>query len=85
MITHLPYPESCGVNQFIDQNLCTVKFSSFDSVVDMITKLGKGTLLGKFDVKSDFRFIPVYPGDFNLLGLSIDGLFYIEKCLPMGC
>ena len=70
MITHLPYPESCGVNQFIDQNLCTVKYSSFDSVVDMIAKLGKGTLLGKVDVKSDFMFIPEYPCDFDLLLLN---------------
>ena len=85
MITHLSYPESCGVNQFIDPNLCTVQYSSFDSVVDMIAKLGKGTLLGKVDVKSAFRLIPVYPGDFDLLGFSIDGLFYIDKCLPMGC
>ena len=85
MITHLSYPESCSVNQFIDPNLCTVQYSSFDSVVDIIAKLGKGTLFGKVDVKSAFRLIPVYPGDFDLLGFSIDGLFYIDKCLSMGC
>ena len=50
MITHLPSSESCGVNQFIDPNLYTVQDSSFSSVVDMIKKLGKGTLLGKVDV-----------------------------------
>ena len=49
----------------------------------MIAKLDKGTLLGKVDVKSTFMLIPVYPGDFDLLGFSIDGLFYINKCLPM--
>ena len=54
MITHLSYPESCGVNEFIDPNLCTVQFVSYDSVVHMIAKLGKGTLLGKVDVKSAF-------------------------------
>ena len=44
-------------------------------MVDTIAKLGKGTLLGKVDVKSAFRLIPVYPVDFDLLGFSIDGLF----------
>ena len=47
---HLSYPESCGVNQFIEPNLCTVQYSSFDSVVNLILKLSKGTLLGKGDV-----------------------------------
>ena len=61
----MSYPESCGVNQFIDPNLLTVQYSSFDSVVDMIAKLGKGTLLGKVDVKSAFRLIPVSPGDID--------------------
>ena len=36
-------------------------------------------------LKIAFMLIPVYPGDFDLLGFSIDGLFYIDKCLPMGC
>ena len=57
MTTHLSYPESCGVYQLIDPNLCTVQHSSFDSVVDMIAKLGEGTLLGKVDVNRVFRII----------------------------
>ena len=37
----------------------------------MIAKLGKETLLGKVDVKSAFRLIPVYPG----------GLIYLDFLL----
>ncbi|XP_062578413.1 uncharacterized protein LOC134240321 isoform X1 [Saccostrea cucullata] len=85
MITHLSYPESNSINDYIDPELCTVNYSSFDKVVDMISVLGKGALLGKVDVKSAFRLIPIYPGDFDLLGFSEDGLYYIDKCLPMGC
>lgn len=85
MITHLSYPESGGINFFIDPELCTVQYASFDGVVDMISKLGSGALLGKLDVKSAFRLIPVDPADFDLLGFSIDGLYYVDKCLPMGC
>ena len=51
----------------------------------MIFKLGKGALLGKMDIKSAFRLVPVNPADFDLLGFAIDGQFYIDKCLPMGC
>ena len=27
----------------------------------------------------------VHPGDFDFLGFQIDGKYYIDKCLPMGC
>jgi hypothetical protein len=26
-----------------------------------------------------------YPGDFDLLGFKIGDMYYIEKCMPMGC
>jgi hypothetical protein len=36
-------------------------------------------------VQSAFRLLPVYPGDFNLLGFKIDSDFFIDNCMPMGC
>ncbi|XP_021378273.1 uncharacterized protein LOC110466218 [Mizuhopecten yessoensis] len=51
----------------------------------MIAKLGKGTLLGKIDIKSAFRLLPIHPGDFDLLGFKFEDNYYIDKCLPMGC
>ena len=27
----------------------------------------------------------VHPDDFELLGIQIDGEYYIDRCLPMGC
>lgn len=36
MITHLSYPSDRGINDFIDPDLCTVQYASFDGVVDMI-------------------------------------------------
>ena len=37
------------------------------------------------DLKSAFRLLPVYHGDFDLLCFKIVEKFYIEKCIPMGC
>lgn len=85
MITHLSHPRDNSVNDFIDQSYCTVCYTSFDQVIEMVAALGKGAQLGKLDIKSAFRLLPVFPGDFDLLGLSIDGQYYIDKCLPMGC
>jgi hypothetical protein len=35
MITHLSYPEGRGINDFIDPDLCTVRYTSFDNVVEI--------------------------------------------------
>jgi hypothetical protein len=51
----------------------------------MISKLGKKAELGVIDIKSAFCLLRVHPDDFELLGIKIDGEYYIDKCLPMGC
>ena len=70
MITHLSFPHNNSVNDFIDPD---------------ISQLGRGALLGKLDIKSAFRLLPVFPGDFDLLGFQFEGKIYIEKMTPMGC
>lgn len=85
LITHLSHPPSESVNDYIDQTKISVHYSTFDQVVDMISKQGRGALIGKMDIKSAFRLIPVHPDDFDLLGFKIGENFYIDKCLPMGC
>lgn len=39
MITHMCHPPSLGINAFIDQQLSSVKYSSFESVVDITAGL----------------------------------------------
>ena len=51
----------------------------------LLTKIGKGTLIGKKDIKSAFQLLPCHPGDFYLLGFEIGSNYYIDKCLPIGC
>ena len=40
--------------------------------------------MGKIDIKSAFRLLIVNPADFDLLGIEFQGLYYVEKNLPMG-
>jgi hypothetical protein len=81
----LSYPPANSVNDFIDENYTSVKYSSFDNAISMVQRLGKNVELGKMDLKSSFCLLPVYPGDFDLLGFKIEEKFYIDKCMPMGC
>ena len=62
-----------------------MRYTSFDNVVEMISKLGKKAELGVIDIKGAFRLLRVHPEDFELLGIQIDGEYYIDKCLLMGC
>lgn len=85
LITHLSHPISKSVNTFIDPTICKVSFTSFDNILDKIYDCGSGAELAKVDIKSAFRLMPINPADFDLLGIYIDGRYYIDKCLPMGC
>jgi hypothetical protein len=65
---------------------------SFDNLVyyfrqqikNHLKNLGVIALIGKKDIKSAFRLLPIYPGDFDLLGFKLGPYFCIDKCLPMG-
>ena len=85
LIHHLSYPEGNSVNDFIDPKLCTVNYTSFDKAVELVQQLGKGCLLGKSDIKSAFRLLPVSPNDFDQLGFFFEGEYYFDKALPFGC
>ncbi|MES9881411.1 MAG: reverse transcriptase domain-containing protein [Sedimenticola sp.] len=85
LIHHLSYPTGQSVNDYIDPELCTVQYSSFDEAVQMIQKLGPGCLVGKADIKGAFRILPVSPVDFDQLGFKFENKFYYDKAMPFGC
>ena len=72
LIHNLSYPTQYSVNDFIDPEFCTVRYSDIDDAIDMINRIGKGGKLAKTDIKSAFRLLRVSPSDFDQLGfLSI--------------
>ena len=85
LIHHLSFPEGDSINDYIDHEVSTVKYTSFDEVLNMILTLGNGAYMAKFDIKSAFRLIPVRQSDFKLLGIQFKDQFYFDKCLPFGC
>ena len=84
LITHLSYPYGDSVNDGIDDKLCSVSYTSFDKVSKMVFDLGSGALMAKRDIKSAFRLLPIHPDDFHLLGIKVDGKYYVDRMLPMG-
>jgi hypothetical protein len=84
LIHNLSFPPENSVNDFINKEFCTVKYSSINDAVRMIYKLGKKSLLAKCDIKSVFRLLRLSPGDFDLMGFKFKDQYYFYKCLPMG-
>lgn len=85
LIHHLSYPHGDSVNDGIRDELASVHYASFDDAVAMVASCGKSALMGKCDIKSAFRLLPIHPDDFNLLGFSFQGSIYVDMALPMGC
>ena len=77
-------PDGHSVNDFIEKELSTLSYISIDNIAQVVLQLGKGTLLGKMDVKEAFRLVPVHPSDRLLLGMVWKGDLYIDKVLPFG-
>ena len=86
MIHDLSYPKNEGtsVNAFIPRSYCTVQYEDFDVVADLIVKNGPGCFVGKIDIESAFRIIPIHPSDYWLLGMKYGDKIYFDKRLPMG-
>jgi hypothetical protein len=51
----------------VDHEFCSVRYSSIDDAVKIIQRLGRGTKLSKCDIKSVFRLLRIFPGDFDQL------------------
>lgn len=67
-------PEDC-VNDCIDPRLVSVSYSNFDQASEIIQRLGKGTLMGKMDIKSVICLLRCFPGDVDLLGFQFEHQF----------
>ena len=84
MIHHLSAPTGHSINDFISKDEFTLHYSSVDTATQILTKIGKGALLAKADLKSAFRMIPVHRCDWELLGIHWKQAYYVDTCLPFG-
>ena len=84
IIMDLSRPFGDSVNCGIDKNRYSVRYAKFDDAIALCIKAGKGALLGKMDIKSAFRLVPVRPEDWHLLGFSFDDRYFFDVVLPFG-
>ena len=80
IIVDLSSPEGSSVNDGIDPSLCSMSYITVQDAIQEITKLGKGALLAKLDIKDAYRMVTVHPTDRHLLGIQWQGATYIDGC-----
>ena len=84
LIQHLSFPHGSSINDGINPDYCKVKYSGFDTAIELVARIGPSALMAKADIESAFRLLPIHPEDFALLGIKVQGLYYVDKALPMG-
>ena len=93
LIFHLSYPrtgEHKSVNAWIDEADCTVKYPDFEKAIELCQLAGKSANVGKSDMKSAFRNVPLRVLDFCLLLMKAENpadgktYFFVDKCLLFG-
>ncbi len=70
------------VNLGIVKEKAKVEYVKFDRVVQHCH--GPGCYLAKTDISSAFSHVPIHPSDWHLLGMTFQGQYYVDKCLPFG-
>jgi hypothetical protein len=84
LITDLSHPEGGNVNAGIEAQLCSLKYTSVESVAIAAELLGRGALVAKLDIRSAYRLVPVHPQGRYLLGVEWEGRHYVDSALPFG-
>ena len=92
LIFHLSYPKngSTSVNACIPTDKCKVAYPDFEEAVRMCLEAGVNCKIGKSDMASAFRHVPLKISDFKYLVMKAEHpiskrlYYFIDKCLPFG-
>ena len=81
-ITHLSYSKGSSINAFIDPDDAETHYQTFETAVNLVAKVGPGVFMVKEDFKSAFQNVPMAFSELNLLGVKVEGKYFIDCALP---
>ena len=85
LLHHLSFPKGSSLSDGISPDHTSVSYATVEDAIWRIRTVGSSCFLAKTDIKNAFRIIPIRPQDYNLLGMCWRGLYYYDRCMPMGC
>ena len=84
IIVDLSSPPGYSVNDGIDGGWCSLSYTTVSEAARLALSCGTGALMGKVDLKSAYRMVPVHPSDQHLLAIKWRGVTYCDRRLPFG-
>ena len=84
LILDFSSPEGFSVNDGISPDLCSLSYITVDDAAEAVTRMGRGALLAKVDIKNTYRMVEVHPEDRLLLGMQFEGRLFVDSVLPFG-
>ena len=90
VIIDLSWPEGKSVNAGILKNTFEGQVFNYglptvSNFTDILLSLGPGSYMWKADLKSAYRQLRIDPYSYPLLGVTNNGLFYLDICPSFGC
>lgn len=90
VILDLSFPGGMSVNDGINKHYyleqpIDLHYPRIDDFVEIIKQKGIGCKIFKRDLKRAYRQIPIDPKDYNLVGFSWKGHYFVDRVLSMGC
>lgn len=74
-----------SINDLIDKDNCSMSYVKIDHAIDIILRLGQGSLLCKFDISDAFKICPIAPHQWPLFCVKWDNMYYHWVRLTFGC
>jgi len=85
LIHNLSFPKGASANDGISPENTSVHCATIQDAIRCVNQVGQGCFLAKTDIKKAFRILPIQPDDYSLLSMQWRGLYYCDRCMPMGC
>lgn len=84
LIHHLSFPIGDSVNDSIAEEFRSVQYTRIIDAIRGIKEFKSPCFLAKTDISMAYRNLPLRPEEYHLFGFMWKGLYYHDKCLPMG-
>ena len=84
LILDLSCPAGHSVNDGIAGEDYSLQYMKVDDIIAGMMRLGRDSLMAKFDVQNAYHIVPVHTEDCRLLGMKWRDAFYVDMVLPFG-
>lgn len=74
-----------SINANIPDEVKSVHYTTIAEAIQSIVELGPNCYMSKCDISNAYRIAPLAPSVYNLFGFRLDGFYYNDCCLVMGC